>query len=317
MIISASRRTDIPSYYGEWFMRRLREGSVFIPNPYNAKRYSKARLTRDAVDIIAFWTKNPTPFLQYLSEIDKMGYVYYFQFTLTPYGRETESGLPDKNKLLEIFINLSKNIGKERLVWRYDPIIISSLYDVNYHAEKFAYMVRKLSKYTERCIISFVDSYKNVSARMGKDPAYTMTKESMFTIASIFSKLAKENDLELFTCSEELELKQFGIQHGACIDKIHIEKILGSKIHARKDKNQRQNCLCVESIDIGTYNCCANGCNYCYALTTQQASMRNMAKHNPKSPVLIGEIPTDVIITERESFSIIERQLSLMTEFFP
>ncbi len=313
MIISASRRTDIPSYYGEWFMRRLREGFVFIPNPYNAKRYSKASLTRDTVDIIAFWTKNPMPFMQYLSEINKLGYVYFFQFTLTPYGRETERNLPNKNKLLEAFINLSKDIGKERLVWRYDPIIISRQYDITYHAESFAYMVQKLSNYTERCVVSFVDNYKNVTARMGKDLAYSATKESMFTIANIFSKLAKQNGLELFSCSEEIELGQFGIQHGACLDKKHIEKILGSQIKIRKDKNQRQKCLCVESIDIGTYNCCANGCNYCYALTTQQSSMQNMAKHNPKSPVLIGEMPPDAIITERESFSIVERQLSLLS----
>ncbi len=313
MIISASRRTDIPSYYGEWFMRRLREGSVFIPNPYNAKRYSKASLTRDAVDIIAFWTKNPIPFMQYLTEIDKMGYVYYFQFTLTPYGRETESNLPHKDKLLEVFINLSKSIGRERLVWRYDPIIINKQYDMNYHAEMFSYMARKLSNYTERCIVSFVDNYKNVTARLGKDLNYTTTEQGMLTIASIFSKLAKENGIDLFTCSEEIELGQFDIQHGACIDKSHIEKILGSKINIRKDKNQRSKCLCVESIDIGTYNCCANGCNYCYALTTQQSSLYNMRKHNSKSPVLIGEIPSDAIIIERESFSIIERQLSLLS----
>ncbi len=312
MIISATRRTDIPSYYGEWFLRRLREGFVFIPNPYNAKRYSRASLTRDAVDIIAFWTKNPLPFLKYLPEIDSMGYAYYFQFTLTPYGKETESNLPNKNTLLEAFIHLSKKLGKERLVWRYDPIIINSRYDMSYHAEMFAYMVRKLAAYTEKCVISFVDNYKNVTARMGKKPAYAMTKEDMLEIASIFSKLAKEHGLELFTCSEEIELGQFDIKHGACIDKSHIEKILGVKINAHKDKNQRQHCLCVESIDIGTYNCCANGCNYCYALTSEHASMRNMARHNPQHAVLIGEMPPDAIITERERFSVIDPQLSLM-----
>ncbi len=312
MIISATRRTDIPSYYGEWFLQRLREGFVFIPNPYNAQRYAKAYLTRNAVDIIAFWTKNPAPFLQYLPEIEKIGYPYFFQFTLTPYGKETERGLPNKSTLIDTFIELSKKIGKERLVWRYDPIIIDERYTLKYHTETFTYMAQKLSKHAARCVISFVDSYKNVNSRMGKDPTYAMTKENMQAVATIFSSIAQEHNLELFTCSEAIELEQFGIKHGACLDKKHIEKILGARINVQRDKNQRPDCLCVESIDIGTYNCCANGCNYCYALTSEQASLRNMAKHNSKAEVLIGEMPANAIITERKSCSVLEQQLSLL-----
>ncbi len=311
MIISATRRTDIPSYFGEWFINRLKDGYVLIQNPYNNNRYSKAILTRDAVDMIVFWTKNPMPFLKHLPTIEEMGYPYYFQFTLTPYGKETEKALPNKEDLIDAFISLSKKIGKKRVVWRYDPIIISDIYTIDYHKDRFFHMAKKLSNHTERCVISFVDSYKNVTTRMGKDPAYSMTKNNIFALAEIFSSIAKEYNIELFTCAEAINLKQFGIQHGACIDKALIEQILGMKINAKKDKNQRKECYCVDSIDIGTYNCCANGCSYCYALSSEKSALLNMAKHNPASPVLIGEINPSAIITNRDSFSVIESQMSL------
>ncbi len=311
MIISATRRTDIPSYYGEWFVNRLKDEYVLIQNPYNANRYSKAILTRDTVDIIVFWTKNPQPFLKHLQVIEEMGYPYYFQFTLTPYGKETEKGLPDKEDLINTFISLSERIGKKRVVWRYDPIIISDIYTIDYHTKRFSYMAKRLSKYTERCVISFVDSYKNVTSRMGQNFDNKMTKQNIFKIVEIFSKVSKEHNIEIFTCAEEINLEQFGVRHGACIDKELIEQILGSKVTAKKDKNQRKECGCTYSIDIGTYNCCANGCSYCYALTNEKTSLLNMRKHNPNSPVLIGEVDPNAIITDRDSVSIIESQMSL------
>ncbi len=310
MIISASRRTDIPSYYGEWFIKRLKEGFVYIQNPYNANRYSKAILTKDAVDIIVFWTKNPIPFLKFLPIIEEMGCPYYFQFTLTPYGKETEKGIPKKEELLDVFINLSNRIGKNRVVWRYDPIIISDIYTIDYHSKRFLYMAKKLSNYTDRCVISFVDKYKNSATRMGEYTDYKMTKNNILILAEIFSKIAKEYNIKLYTCAEEIDLAKFDILHGACIDKEIIEKILGLKINAKIDKNQRKECNCLESIDIGAYNCCANGCIYCYALTHQKTAIRNMLKHNLNEPVLIGKVNPNAIITNRDSYSIINNQIT-------
>ncbi len=311
MIISATRRTDIPSYYGEWFVNRLKEGYVLIQNPYNANRYSKAMLTREAVDIIVFWTKNPIPFFKYLPIIEEMGYPYYFQFTLTPYGKETEKGLPNKEDLLKAFITLSQRIGKKRVVWRYDPIIITDRYTIDYHIEHFLYMVKRLSNHTNRCIISFVNIYKNVTSRMGQNYDSEMSKKNILKLADAFSKIAKEYNIKLFSCAEEINLEEFGIYHGACIDKDLIEEILDVSINAKKDKNQRKECNCIDSIDIGSYNCCANGCNYCYAIKNEKTSLLNMKKHNPKSPVLIGKVQKDAIITYRDSVSLIENQMSL------
>ncbi len=311
MIISATRRTDIPSYYGEWFVNRLKEGYVLIQNPYNNNRYSKAVLTREAVDIIVFWTKNPKSFFKYLLQIEEMGYPYYFQFSLTPYGKDIEKNLPTKRELLEIFIELSNRIGKKRVVWRYDPIILSDEYTIEYHAKCFERMSNKLSGYTERCVISFVDGYKNVSTRMGKDPAYNMTKKNILKIAEIFSKIAQANNIEIFTCAEKIDLEQFNIKHGACIDKKLVEEILGKSINVKKDKNQREECECIESIDIGTYNCCSNGCTYCYALTNENDALDNMAMHNPRLPVLIGDVNHNAIITNRDTSSVVENQISI------
>ncbi len=234
-----------------------------------------------------------------------------FQFTLTPYGEETEKGLPDKAELIDTFISLSKRIGKKRIVWRYDPIILADIYTIDYHTERFSYMAKMLSNYTERCVISFVDSYKNVTARMGTDPAYKMTKKNILAVAEIFAKIAKEYNFELFTCAEDIDLDKFGIRHGSCIDKELIEQILGQNITAKKDKNQRKECGCIESIDIGTYNCCANGCNYCYAFKRETTSLLNMKKHNPNSPVLIGEVNPNAIITNRNRVSVVDSQMSL------
>ncbi len=311
MIISATRRTDIPAQYGQWFLNRLKDGYVLIQNPYNPERYSKAILTKEAVDIIVFWTKNPIPFYKYLDEIGKMGYIYYFQFTITPYDKSVEKNLPSKKELLESFIYLSNKIGNIKMVWRYDPIIINDKFTIEYHEKLFKYMANKLKGYTNRCIISFVDDYKNVTRRMGGNPANSLTIDKIHILAEKFSKIASENNMKLYTCSEAVDLTIYDINKSACIDKELIEEILNIQIDVKIDKNQREECRCVESIEIGTYNCCNNGCNYCYALKSEKSSLENIKNHNPNSPSLIGDVPQNAIITNRETKSVKKAQMSL------
>ncbi len=311
MIISVTRRTDIPSYYGKWFVNRLKEGYVITPNPYNPTRYSKIMLNKEAVDIIVFWTKNPIPFIKYLDEIDKLGYKYYFQFTITPYDKTIESNLPDKNTLLKSFIYLSNRLGKNSVIWRYDPIIINDTLTVDYHIKQFKGMAKILKGYTNKCVISLVDDYKNVSYRMGKNPTSFMTDEKIYELAEAFSKIASENDISISTCSEKIDLSRFNITKSSCIDKDVIESILGAKIDVKIDKNQREECRCVESYEIGTYNSCANGCTYCYALKNDTSSLANIKSHNPNSPLLIGKLNENAIITVKESKSVIIKQMSL------
>ena len=160
MIISASRRTDIPSYYSEWLINRLNEKYVLVRNPMNIHQVSKIDLSPDVVDAIVFWTKNPTPMLPYLDQIKD--YTYYFQFTLSAYGPDAERNLPSKNKvIIPTFQQLSREIGKEKVIWRYDPIFFNEQYSMEYHCKYFAVLASKLGDYTEKCTVSFMDMYRN------------------------------------------------------------------------------------------------------------------------------------------------------------
>ena len=162
MILSASRRTDIPSFYSEWFYNRIKEGYVCVRNPMNIHQISRISLSPDVVDGIVFWTKNPTSMLERIHELDE--YTYYFQFTLNSYGKDVERNVPSKNDvIIPTFQRLSSIIGKERVVWRYDPIIINDFYTLDYHKKYFKILCSKLSKYTEKCTVSFVDLYKNTT----------------------------------------------------------------------------------------------------------------------------------------------------------
>ena len=159
MIISASRRTDIPNYYSEWFFNRIKEGYVLVRNPMNISQVSKISLSPDVVDGIVFWTKNPLPILDRLEELRE--YTYYFQFTLTPYGKDVEPNVPSKNDLIiPSFRKLSERIGKERVVWRYDPILFNDKYTMDYHVKYFKTLAAKLHAYTEKCIVSILDFYQ-------------------------------------------------------------------------------------------------------------------------------------------------------------
>ena len=165
MIISASRRTDIPAYYADWFCNRIREGYVCVRNPMNFHQVSRIDLSPDVVDGIVFWTKNPLPLMARLEEL--RGYTFYFQFTLTPYGKDVEPCVPSKNDvILPAFQELSRRVGPERVIWRYDPILFTNRYTMDYHITFFSQLARRLEGYTRKCIISFVDLYRNTQTNM-------------------------------------------------------------------------------------------------------------------------------------------------------
>lgn len=305
MIISASRRTDIPAFYSEWLMNRLKEGYALIPNPRNADRLGRVELSPENVDCIVFWTKNPAPMLDKLGLLKKMGYHYYFQFTLTPYDESIESNLPSKSELIQIFIELSKMTSPERVVWRYDPIFINEKHSVEWHIEQFSQMSEMLKTYTERCIISFLDPYKGISNRFRE-----LKNSEMITIASGFSEIARKCDLALFTCAEVINLSQYNIAHASCIDKSLIERIIGNSIKAKPDANQRAECCCIESVDIGVYDTCPNGCAYCYANSSRKTVMRRANAHDPEASMLTGYPSGNEIVTDRTTASQITNQIS-------
>jgi len=304
MIISASRRTDIPAFYSDWFLKRIEEGYLYVINPMNRKQVSKIILNPEAVDCFVFWTKDAQPIMDKLDKLDTLGYKYYFQFTLTAYQSDVEPGLRNKNEIIETLKELSIKIGKEKVIWRYDPIFLNSKYTKEYHYAWFKALCQRMHGYTEKCVISFLDLYRKTSRNTKQLLIQEMKNEDMIEIANELSKIAMQYNILVETCSEEIDLSQYGVSHGKCIDDKLIEKIIGNKINVKKDDTQRDICGCVKSIDVGSYNTCKHYCTYCYANYNYAQVEQNCRNYDVNSPSLVGKLLGDEKITNREMKSI-------------
>ena len=265
MIISVSRRTDIPAFYSEWFMERVKEGYVDVKNPFNPKQARRVSLLPGDVDCFVFWTKNPAPMMKYLGRLDQGSYHYYFLYSLTAYGNSLEPGVPGLGYLLETFRELSSRIGMAKVIWRYDPIFLSNKHDIDWHIAHFKSIASELEGLTEKCVISFIDIYKKCVRRLEGTGIREPEEHELFEIAEGLSRIASFHGIQLATCAEDIDLDQLGISHSKCIDDELVSKISGVNISLKKDKYQRPACGCVESTDIGSYNTCRYGCLYCYA----------------------------------------------------
>ncbi|MFV0467125.1 MAG: DUF1848 domain-containing protein [Lachnospiraceae bacterium] len=310
MILSVSRRTDIPCYYSDWFFNRIIDGYLYVRNPMNIHQVSKIDISPEVVDCIVFWTKNPQPMLNRIDELKN--FKYYFQFSLTGYGHEIEENIPNKKEIMiPIFQNLSKKIGKEKIIWRYDPILLNPNYTIEYHLKAFESIAQELKGYTEKVVISFIDMYTKISSNMKSLDIFPIEHNDMIILAKELKKIADAYNLTIETCAEQIDLKKYGIIHGHCIDQNLIEKLIDCKISGSKDKNQRQECGCFESIDIGSYNTCKNGCKYCYANYSRNSVEKNSICYDPQSPILCSKILPEDKITERKVTSLKISQLSI------
>ena len=287
MIISASRRTDIPAYYGEWFMNRLRENYVLVRNPFNPAYISRIRLIEKEIDCIVFWTKNPVPFIRWLPRIIVP---YYFLFTITGYGRDLEKSIPEKEILVDSFIQLSSICGRERVIWRYDPVILTDNFTIEWHIRNFADLATQLHSYTGKCIFSFLHLYSKCKTSLKDTGSREITDNEKMLLSAEMAKIALSCHIELESCATETELSMFGIRNGSCINKKIIENITGFSLKTCKDKYQRKHCGCIESIDIGAYNTCPGHCLYCYANSGFDRVRRNIEDHDPKSSLLTGKL---------------------------
>ncbi len=310
MILSVSRRTDIPNYYSEWFLNRIKEGYLYVKNPMNTHQISKIDISPEVVDCIVFWTKNPEPMLDKLGQLKN--YKYYFQFTLTGYGKDIEPSLPHKrDKMIPVFQKLSEMIGKEKVIWRYDPILITEVYSEAYHLKAFEEIASSLKGYCTRVVISFVDLYAKTKKNMKEIQTIDRKQKDIIDFSTKLAEIAKNNGMEIETCAEVIDLSSCGIKHSSCIDKNLIEKIVGCPIKVKKDKNQREECGCVESVEVGAYSTCLNGCKYCYANYSDESVKANRALYDISSPILCSKITGHEKITERVVKSIKEGQISL------
>ncbi len=263
MIISASRRTDIPAWGMDGFLESLERGYIDVMNPMNARQVSRVSLAPADVDGIVFWTKDARPLLAALPRL--AGVPFYVQATLTPYGANIEPGAPDKTTYPDTLRRIADARGPDAIVWRYDPILMDANWTVQAHLEAFARFARQLHGVTNLCVISFLDVYQGIAARMRQMGIRTPDEREKEALAAGIAGLAGQHGMGIATCAEEVNLSKYGIEHAKCIDAVRMGRVCGHPILAKMAVGQRARCGCDHSRDIGAYGTCTMGCAYCYA----------------------------------------------------
>ena len=309
MIISASRRTDLPAAHASWLFKRFGEGFAWVRNPMNFRQVSRVSLRPEDVDGIVFWTKNPAPMLDRLDELE--AYPSYFQYTLTGYGSEIEPGLPPHGERLDTFLRLSQRLGAERVLWRYDPILMGGRYCAAWHERTFRKLAEQLRGSTGQVTISFVDTYARNRARLARLDMQPISTQEMQSLAASLSGIARENGMEICACCEGVDLQPFGVRPARCVDARRLSTIGGFALKEARDPNQRPHCGCAPSVDIGAYDTCPNGCVYCYATSSPAAVRTRLAQCDPDSPLLCGRLSPEDRVTERRGVSLREEQLRM------
>jgi hypothetical protein len=290
MIISASRRTDIPAFYTPWFIHRIRAGWCSVPNPFNPLQVAEVSLRPEDVDVIVFWTRYPLPMMPHFKEMEDRGYRFYFLYTLMANPREIDPNSPSLTNALTAFNRLADRIGPERVIWRYDPILLSSVTDADFHKRTFRYICGKLEGYTRRCITSAVNPYRKAKKRFiarGVE-LRSCDGEEFGNLVQFMAEETHGRGMELFSCAQTLDWDHRGVKHGKCVDDEYIEHAFGVKVSRKKDPSQRKACRCVVSKDIGMYDTCLFGCLYCYATGSFEKAKENYRSHDPTAPSLVA-----------------------------
>lgn len=275
-------------------MNRVREGYCTVPNPFNRNQISSVSLSADEVDVIVFWTRNPKPLMPSLQELDPLGYRYYFHFTLLGYPRLIDNGVPSLEISIENLIHLSDHVGPDRVIWRYDPIALTPITDIPFHLNNFERISAAVEGYTHRCIISLMKSYRKTKKRLDQlgaagAPIIAQPPTSVLSrLLRSINECARAYGISITSCAEETDLSNLGITPGKCIDDAYLKETFGLQAASKKDPGQRKACLCVTSKDIGMYDSCLLGCQYCYATSSFKRARENYAKHDPTSPSLLG-----------------------------
>ncbi len=309
MIINTGMRTDIPAFYHEWLINRIKEGFVLVRNPYNPSQVTRYSLSPEVVDLIAFCTKNPAPMIPHMEALKPYG--QYWFVTITPYGKDIEPNVPDKLKVMEDFKRLSDTVGVDSVGWRYDPIFVDDKHCVEWHIEQFEHMAETLSGYTKTCVISFIDIYKKVERNFPE--AREVFKKDRLTIGKAFIEIAKKHDITIRPCAEGNDLEIYGADCSGCMTVKTFETALRVRLDVPKgNRNQRNGeCTCLLGTDIGAYDTCGHLCRYCYANTNPSQVKKNMKKHDPNSPFLLGYSEPGDVIHQAEQKSWIDYQMRL------
>ena len=293
MMINTGGRTDTVQYFTPWLLKRFAEGYVYSRNPLFQNKVTRYELTPDKVDCVQFCSKNYEPILDHLQPIISR-FPTYFHYTITAYGKDVEPGVPTIEKSVETLKKLSAIVGRQRLAWRYDPVLLTDKYTIDRHLGTFESMAKELTPYVDRCIFSFVEMYKKVEVNMPE--LIPLSVEDMDILARGFGEIAAKYGLYMQTCGNNGDYSRFGIHSSGCMTLDMIGQANDIEFRKLKHKGMRQGCGCIETRDIGAYDTCLNGCKYCYANKWPQKAVENYKDHDSDSPLLLGHLKdTDVI----------------------
>lgn len=296
MILSVSERTDICAFYADWFFNRLQEGLVYVRNPFFPEQVSKISLDPNHIDAIIFCTKNPIPMLDRLHLLKD--FHYEFQITLTPYLKDIEPNVPAKGTIIKAIKVLSEKIGANRVVIRYDPILLNSTYTIEHHIQMFEKMCHYLEGYTHRVIISFIDLKKNTLKNSQSLHLIPIDDQKAHRLAKAFGEIAANHHMDILTCAEKYDFSEYGFLKEGCSSNKRMFELTG--IAKKYPKNtKRALCQCLQTVDISAYNTCPHFCKYCYANYDEKQVKKNYLLHDVSSPLLIGHITKKDKIKER------------------
>lgn len=296
MILNTGSRTDIPAYYSRWFYNRIKEGYVCVRNPYNPSHITKYIVSPDVIDLIVFCTKNPYPMFGQFSGLSAFDMFWFV--TITPYGRDIEPFVPDVWEVIQSFQKLSDLIGYRKISWRYDPVLITEKYSVEYHIKCFQKMAGRLKGYTDQCVVSFLDLYEKT--RRNFKEARNVTDQEQEILIEAMAQCAAEHGMQIHLCCEKKSLVRRHVDADGCLSKEVLERAAGCRLDVPKRKAAREECSCLLGADIGAYHTCGHGCLYCYANYDRRTVVQNMRCHDEHSPLLVGSIQEGDVIHEAE-----------------
>lgn len=304
MIINVGGRTDIVNYYSKWLVKRLEEGFVYTRNPYNKRQVTRYDLSHDKVDAIIFCSKNYKPILDDMENICNQ-YNIFCYYTITSYGSDVEPNVPSIDECISSLNQLSGIVGRNRVAWRFDPLLLTQKYTVDYHLKKFEYILSSIRDDISFIVFSFVDMYKKLSRNMPEIIPFTteQKKELIRGLASI----ANDYSVPIQCCAPEEGYEEYGVRKSACITKEILE--WSNDIYFKKSVKEngcRKNCYCLSWRDIGEYDTCPNLCKYCYANNSKNRVFKKFNNHDENSPLLIGNIKKDDKIKKAVQKSFLE-----------
>jgi hypothetical protein len=292
-VISVSRRTDIPAFYSEWFIRRLKEGFVYVQHPYS-RRWLKVSLTPDDIDAIVFWSKDYSPLLSMLEEIERYSRNLFFHFTITG-NRELEPHTPEWVEASKDFIYIARRYSPDRIIWRYDPICITDRLSFEYYLDNFRRCIEMLKGYANMCYISFANPYRKVMLNLKRYKGQSLlelSNEKKKEYALQLAIIAEKYGIRMYACCNDYLVSE-EIMKGSCIDGNYLSRIFNTAISAQKAPSRKE-CACTKSIDIGAYNTCPHGCFYCYANAERAKVALSFKKHNPQWNSLCKDVKFDL-----------------------